>query len=156
MAVDIIARGLALSDKTATSITITDTNNYFTSDNVEGALSELSEVGVKMNELEGYIGYTSSDIYGVEVDVVNKTFTRLAGAVGKTAGTDFNSINAFGGRKRCIITDDGDVLAYHGESAYTETGSLIQAVTVGGVTHAVGTKVQVMVEIGRASCRERV
>ena len=56
MAVDIIARGLALSDKTATSITITDTNNYFTSDNVEGALSELSEVGVKMNELEGYIG----------------------------------------------------------------------------------------------------
>ena len=63
-------------DKTATSVTITDTNNYFTSGNVEGA---LSETGMKMNELEGYIGYTSSDIYGVEVDVVSEPLTPLKG-----------------------------------------------------------------------------
>ena len=130
-------------DKTATSVTITDTNNYFTSGNVEGA---LSETGMKINELEGYIGYTSSDIYGVEVDVVNKTFTRLAGAVGKIEGADFNSINAFGGRKRCNLTDSGVVTAYYGETAYTETGALTQQVIKNGITYPIGTKVQVMVE----------
>ena len=130
-------------DKTATSVTITDTNNYFTSGNVEGA---LSETGMKMNELEGYIGYTSSDIYGVEVDFTNKKFTRLAGAVGKTAGTDFNSINAFGGRKRCNLTDGGVVLAYYGETTYTETGALTQQIIKNGITYPIGTKVQVMVE----------
>lgn len=132
-----------LNSKSASSVTITDTNNYFTSGNVEGA---LSETGMKMNELEGYIGYTSSDIYGVEVDVVNKTFTRLAGAVGKTAGTDFNSINAFGGRKRCNLTDSGVVTAYYGETAYTETGALTQQIIKNGTTYPIGTKVQVMVE----------
>ena len=127
----------------ASEISYNNTTGGGSATTVQGA---LSEVGVKMNELEGYIGYTNSDIYGVEVDVVNKTFTRLAGAVGKIAGTDFNSINAFGGRKRCNLTDSGVVTAYYGETAYTETGSLIQAVTVAGTTYAVGTKVQVMVE----------
>ena len=131
--------------KATSNIQITDTNNYFNSDNVEGV---LSEVGVKMNELEGYsyIGYTNSDIYGVEVDVVNKTFTRLAGAMGKTEGADFNSINAFGGRKRCNLTDSGVVTAYYGETAYTETGALTQQIIKNGITYPIGTPVQVMVE----------
>ena len=64
------------NSNSASNVTVTDTNNYFTSDNVEGA---LSETGMKMNELEGYIGYTSSDIYGVEVDVVSEPLTPLKG-----------------------------------------------------------------------------
>ena len=48
-------------------------------------------------DLKGYIGYTENDIYGVEADFVNSKFTRLAGAVGKNPGDDFDSINAFGG-----------------------------------------------------------
>src|SRR5690606_41455783 len=46
-----------------------------------------------------------SDVYGVEIDFVNNKFTRLAGAVGKTPGADFDSINAFGGRRRCNLAD---------------------------------------------------
>ena len=75
---------------------------------------------------------------------------RLAGAVDRTPGAMFDDIQAFGGRKRCILTDDGVVLAYHGEPGYTETGALTQAITLGedenAVTYEVGTKVQVMVE----------
>ncbi len=66
-------------------------------------------------DLKGYIGYTEGDIYGVEADFVNNKFTRLAGAINKTPGADFDSINAFGGRKRCNLTYDGVVLAYYGE-----------------------------------------
>ena len=64
-----------------------------------------------------------TDVYGVLVDYENKTFTRVAGAQGKTAGTDFDGITAFGGRKRCNLADDGTVNAYFGDAGYTEDGS---------------------------------
>lgn len=107
---------------------------------------ELKEFEIRDADIAAFIGYTDDDIYGVEVDLQNKTFTRLAGAVGKNAGSDFDSINAFGGRRRCNLTDDGVVTAYYGDEAYTETGLLEQAVTKDGVTYPVGTEVQVMVE----------
>ena len=97
-------------------------------------------------DLRAFIGYTEPDIYGVEVDFKNRRFTRLAGAVGLNPGADFDSVNAFGGRKRCILTNEGVVLAYYGDAAYTETGALLRAVTIGETTYPVGTKVQVMVE----------
>jgi len=67
--------------------------------------------------------YTDTNIYGVEVDFVNNNFTRLAGAVGKNPGADFDSINAFGGRRRCNLADDGTVNAYYGDPEYVEDGS---------------------------------
>lgn len=82
------------------------------------------------------------DIYGLEADFVNSVFTRLEDAVGKSAGADFNSCNAFGGRRRCNLTLDGTVTAYYGDPAYTTTGKLTQAVG----DYPVGTLVQVMVE----------
>lgn len=100
----------------------------------------------KISDIEGYIGYTESDIYGVEVDYANRTFTRLAGAVGKTPGADFDNILAFGGRYRCNLTDAGIELSAYGEAGYSETGKLLQAVSKDGTTYAVGTAVQVMVE----------
>ena len=111
-------------------------------DNVEG----MDEVDQEISDLRSFVGYTDSDIYGVEVDFKNKKFTRLAGAVGMTAGANFDKIKAFGGRRRCMLSDQGVVLAYAGEAAYTESGALIQAVTIGETTYPIGTKVQVMVE----------
>lgn len=74
-------------------------------------------------DLKSYVGYTDDDIVGVEVDFVNRKFTRLAGAVGKTPGADFDSINAFGGRRRCNLADNGTVNAYYGDTGYKEDGS---------------------------------
>lgn len=82
------------------------------------------------------------DIYGLEADFVNSVFTRLEDAVGKSAGADFDSCNAFGGRRRCNLTLDGTVTAYYGDPAYTTTGKLTQAVG----NYPIGTLVQVMVE----------
>lgn len=96
--------------------------------------------------LKAYLGLLPNNVLGLEVDFANKTFTRLCGAVGKTKGSDFDSFNMLGGRKRCNLTDDGVVTAYYGDEAYTETGYLTQAVTVNGVEYPVGIPVQVMVE----------
>lgn len=108
--------------------------------------ADITVINAKISDIKGFIGYTEDDIYGVEVDFTNKVFTRLGAAVGKTPGADFDGVNAFGGRKRCIVTDGGVVLAYYGETGYVEGGKLTQAITIGETTYAIGTAVQVMVE----------
>ena len=128
------------------------------SDDVElavysGAYATIEDIDAldnKIADLQAFVGYTDSHIYGVEVDFVNKRFTRLAGAFGKAGGTPFDTIHCFGGRRRCNVTDDGKVVAYYGDAAFTTTGALTQAVEIesgrNAGTYAVGTKVQVMVE----------
>lgn len=74
-------------------------------------------------DLSGYVGYTNNDIYGLEADFENGVFTRLAGAVGKTAGADFDSVRAYGGRRRCNLSDSGEVLAYYGDKKFKADGS---------------------------------
>lgn len=113
-------------------------------------VGDIQNLQEQISDLQSFIGYTDEDIYGVEVDFKNKKFTRLAGAVSKTPGASFDGVQAFGGRKRCNVTDAGVVVAYHGDAGYSETGVLTQAITIGegdaAVTYAAGTKVQVMVE----------
>lgn len=48
-------------------------------------------------------------------------------------------------RKRCNVTDDGVIVAYYGDTAYTETGALTTAVTIGETEYPIGTQVQTMV-----------
>lgn len=84
-------------------------------------------------------------IVGITADWANNTYTRTDKAVGQSAGTFFDKFKAFGGRRRCIVADDKTILAFHGDSAYTETGKLTKKVTKNGKTYAVGTSVQVMV-----------
>ncbi len=109
-------------------------------------VSQIIDLQDQIDTLGMFVGYSDDDIYGVEVDFDNKTFTRLAGAKYLTAGEDFDNILPFGGRKKCIVTDAGKVLAYYGETGYTEGGKLLVAITVDDVEYAVGTIVQVMVE----------
>ena len=125
-------------------------------------VGDIQDLQNQISDLEAFIGYTDSDIYGVEVDFVNKVFTRLAGAVGKSGGASFDGVHCFGGRRRCNLTNAGTVVAYHGDAGYSETGALTSAIvldgdyssdtdatydsTTGKSTFAIGTKVQVMVE----------
>jgi len=72
--------------------------------------------------IEAYIG-SITDVAGLCVDYKNKTFTRLADAVGLSAGSDFDKWKMYGGRKRCNVADDGTILAYYGDANYKEDGS---------------------------------
>lgn len=109
-------------------------------------VGDINALQAEITDIQSYIGYTDADIYGVEVDFKNKKFTRLAGAVGKTPGDAFDGIRAFGGRRRCNVTDAGKVIAYYGDAGYSETGVLTSAINIGDNNYPVGTKVQVMVE----------
>lgn len=105
----------------------------------------ISNLTAEVADLKGFVGLTDPDIYGVEVDWKNNKFTRLNASIGKTGGVDHDGIAPWN-RRRCIMTDAGEVIAYYGDAGYTETGRLTQAITIGSKTWQVGTNVQVMVE----------
>ena len=86
-------------------------------------LENADEILTGVEDLKAYLGYTDEDIAGLQVDMVNKTFKRLAGAYGKTAGADFDSFPMYGGRRRCNVAPDGTINAYYGDADYTEDGS---------------------------------
>ena len=92
----------------------------------------------ELADLKAYIGYTDSDIYGLEADFENNRFTRLAGAVGKNPGADFNSVNAFGGRRRCAVANNGQVKAYYGDANFS--------IAEDGYYDTDGVQTQIMVE----------
>ncbi len=91
--------------------------------NATATVEMVNNLAAEIADVKGFIGYNENDIVGIEVDFKNKKFTRLAGAVGKNPGADFDSIKAFGGRRRCNLADDGTVKAYYGDSGYIENGS---------------------------------
>ncbi len=97
-------------------------------DDLEEQINEVKEDITDLQEdvqnLKVFVNYNDdSDVVGVEVDFENMKFTRLGGAVNKHGGDDFDSINAFGGRRRCNLADNGTVNAYCGEAGYKEDGS---------------------------------
>jgi len=144
MATDVIARGMA-----SNSLKEASTNT-----------ADISLLDDQVNQLNNYVGYFPNNVIGLQVDFQNMEFTRLAGAVGLTMGADFNKFNMYGGRRRCLLTDDGIVIAYNDGTQYVcndsngtivslvdgESGLLTTEVIINGTTYAVGTKVQVMVE----------
>ena len=99
-----------------------DVNSVYSKAETDNSLGEKADK-VDVDDVKAYIGYTDSDILGLQVDFENKTFTRLAGAVGLSQGSDFNKFTMYGGRRRCNVLDDGTITAYYGDEGYTEDGS---------------------------------
>lgn len=76
-----------------------------------------------ITEIEAVLGYSTDTIVGLQVDYKNKSFKRLAGAIGLNQGADFDTYTMFGGRKRCNVADDGSITAWYGDTTYKEDGS---------------------------------
>lgn len=102
-----------------TTIEIAHFDVYYSADGMD----DITNV---IDDLQAYIGYqgvNDPDIVGLQVDYENRLFTRLAGAVGKTMGADFNVYPMYGGRKRCNVADDGTINAYYGDDNYADDGT---------------------------------
>lgn len=99
-----------------------DVNSVYSKSETDNLLGEKADK-VDVDDVKAFIGYADDDIVGLCVDYENKTFTRLAGAVGLSQGVDFNKFEMFGGRRRCNVSDDGTITAYYGDEGYVEDGS---------------------------------
>ena len=99
-----------------------DANETYSSEETDKLLGNKTDKS-DVDDVKAYIGYTDEDIAGLCVDYENKTFTRLAGAVGLSANSDFDKFTMYGGRRRCNVSDDGTILAYCGDENYAEDGS---------------------------------
>lgn len=108
-------------------------------------VSMLNGVKDQINVIKDAIGLTDDSVYGVEVDLPNRKFTRLGASKNLTPGASFDNILPYK-RRRCNVADDGTVLAYRGETGYSETGKTTAAITKYGTTYPAGTIAQVMVE----------
>lgn len=109
-------------------------------------VAQIVNLQEQIDDVKSFVGYESSDVYGVEVDFVNKKFTRLAGTENLTSGADFDKLTPWGGRKRCNLTNEGVMVAYRGETGYSEAGATSATITKGTTEYPSGTKVQTMVE----------
>lgn len=99
-----------------------DVNSVYSKAETDNLLGNKADE-VDVDDVKAFVGYTDEDIVGLCVDFENKTFKRLAGAVGLSQGLDFNKFTMYGGRKRCNVSDDGTITAYYGDENYVEDGS---------------------------------
>jgi len=140
---------ISVGNSSAVTVVV-DPAGYASMNDIVRLEGDIEDINTNIDEVKAYIGMVDDEIYGVEVDFINRTFKRLGGAVGKTGGSDFDDIDPWK-RKRCIVTDDGVILDYYfnGNVEWTESGALTRSITIGedesAVTYPVGTKVQVMV-----------
>lgn len=70
--------------------------------------------------------YNAKNAVGLEVDYDNKTFLRKQEAENLSAGANFDKYSMYGGRRRCIVNDSGEIIAFYGDNNYVEDGSLGQ------------------------------
>lgn len=101
----------------------------------------LSKLSDRVIDLQIQMGTLGEGVVGIECDLENNTFTRVGDNEFWKAGSDYDASDIYGLRRRCNVTDDGVVVAFYGDEAYTESGAL--KVAVGD--YAVGTKVQALV-----------
>ena len=81
--------------------------------------SSLSEESVVRTEI--LVGtYNLTDAVGIEIDYKNKTFTRVQAAKGLNPGEDFNKYPMYGNIRRCLVDDNGEIIAFYGDSTYTD------------------------------------
>lgn len=101
----------------------------------------FSSLSSQVIDLRVQMGTYGEGILGVEVDLENNSVVRTGDNQYWSSGADYDNSPIYGGRKRCVVKDDGTIVAFYGEEGYTETGALTVAVG----ENAVGTKVQCMV-----------
>lgn len=86
-------------------------------------VGDVNRLESRMTEMESFFGYEEEGVLGLEVDYENNRYTRLADAVGRTPGASFDKFEMYGGRRRCVVADNGQVNAYFGQAGYIEDGS---------------------------------
>lgn len=73
--------------------------------------SSITEEDVVLTQIAAGT-YINENIVGLEIDYINKSFRRLQGATNLNPGNDFDKFNSFGGRRRCIVDENGQIIRF--------------------------------------------
>ena len=65
--------------------------------------------------------YSTAHALGLSIDYENKSFERSQEASGLIAGSGFNKYKMYGGRKRCLVNNDGKIIAFYGDVNYNDS-----------------------------------
>lgn len=84
--------------------------------------SYITEEDIVNNLINGGT-YQAINAVGISIDYVNKSTERTQLAIGLSQGDEFDQFEMYGGRKRCVVNRDGQILAWYGEEGYVEDGS---------------------------------
>lgn len=87
---------------------------------------DVNQMKVTINDIQSYIGFPNDGVIGVEVDFDDYSITRIGDAVGLNPGADFDKFSMYGGRRKCIVNDSGQIVAWYGDENYIEDGSIGQ------------------------------
>lgn len=63
----------------------------------------------------------SQNTVSVTVDYADYSYIRGQDAENAEAGTDFDKYPMYGGRTRCLVNDEGRIIAFYGDNDYTDT-----------------------------------
>lgn len=67
--------------------------------------------------------YVARNAAGLEIDYANRSIKRVKTAENRTTTSDFDKFTMYGGRRRCIVSNSGSIIAFYGEAGYVEDGS---------------------------------
>lgn len=93
--------------------------------NAEGYLvpSQITESDLSILLAKNEI-YELESTVGITIDYEARTITRVHESKNYQAGSSFDKYNMYGGRKKCIVDNEGNIVAWYGDANYTEDGSL--------------------------------
>ena len=88
-------------------------------ENGEPQVGEISEASIIRTQiLTGT--YETKNTLGLEIDYENKTFKRVQDSASFSMGTDFDAYSIYGGIKRCLVDDNGEIIAFADEDIYID------------------------------------
>ena len=83
---------------------------------------EISEASIIRTEILAGT-YETKGALGLEIDYENKTFRRVQESASFSMGTDFDKYPIYGGIKRCLVDDNGEIIAFADEDIYEDNFS---------------------------------
>ena len=83
---------------------------------------EVSEESIIQTEIIAGT-YVVKGALGLEIDYENKTFKRVQDAATLSMGEDFDKYPIYGGIKRCLVDDNGEIIAFDNEDIYIDNFS---------------------------------
>ena len=64
--------------------------------------------------------YSMDGVVGLSLDYSNYSYTRTQEAESYSLSSDFDKYTMYGGRKRCLVSNDGEIIAFYGDNNYNE------------------------------------